>query len=72
MNVSKEVLNEIKMYQANDYDIKDETPAYVLLTRNKSTMMGHFLVFLFFGWWTFFLANVAYHFFCQQKKKVMK
>jgi len=72
MDVSKEVLAEIKMYQANDYEIKDETPAYILMTRNKATFMGHLLVFLVFGWWTFFLANLGYHFFSKEKKKVMK
>ena len=70
--IDKEVMNEIKLYQSQDYDICDETSEYFKLKKNKSTFGGHLLVFIFFGWWTFFIANIIYHFASIKTKKVMK
>lgn len=70
--MSKEIKEEVKMYITNDWDIEEETPEFVLLTRNKATGIGHLVVFLIFGWWTFFIGNVIYHFTSKQKKKIIK
>ena len=67
-----EVLREVKMYQSNDWDIKEETPEYFLLTRSEATMTGHILLLLFTGWWTLGLANVIYYFAKKKTKKIVK
>jgi len=61
----------VKMYQASDWEIKEETETYFLLTRNKSSAIGHILVFLLF-WWTLGLANLGYHLISKQTKKIVK
>ena len=70
--VSQEVLNEIKLYQSQDYDITDETPEYFKLKRNRATFIGHVLVFLFTVWWTFGIGNLIYWISKSQTKKIMK
>jgi len=67
-----EVLREVKMYQSNDWDIKEETPEYFLLTRSEATMTGHVLILLFTGWFTLGLANVIYYFAKKKTKKIVK
>mgnify|MGYP003425399698 FL=1 len=32
-----EALNQVKMYQANDWEVKEETPEYFLLKKNTGT-----------------------------------
>lgn len=71
MKMDKEVMQEVKMYQSNGWDIKEDTPYYVLLKRNTGTPMGHILV-LIFTWWTFGLSNLLYWAICNQTKKIMK
>ena len=72
MTMSKEVKDEVKMYVASGWDIKEETPELVLLKRNESSIGGHLLVLLFLGWWTFGIANLIYHLVMIQKKKILK
>lgn len=72
MAMSKEVERDVKLYLANDWDIKEETPEYVVLKRTETTGTGHVLVFLFLGWWTFGLANVIYWLVNRKTKKIMK
>lgn len=63
---------DVKMYIANDWNLKEETPEFFLLTRSSATFLKHLVLFLFFGWWTFGLANIIYYFAAKQKKKILK
>lgn len=71
MRWSKDVKDEVKLYVANDYEIKDETTEYVLMQKKTSSLLGH-IVILFFFWWTLGLANLAYWALAKKNKKVMK
>lgn len=66
-----EALNQVKMYQSNDWELVEETPEYFLLKKNTGTVAGHILLLIFF-WWTFGLANLAYWALSNKKKKVVK
>jgi len=66
-----DALADIKLYQASGWEVKEETGAYFLLTRNTSTVAGHLLVFIIF-WWTLGIANVLYHLFNKETKKIVK
>lgn len=66
-----EALNQVKMYQANDWELVEETPEYFLLKKNTGTATGHILLLIFF-WWTLGLANLAYWALNNKKKKVVK
>jgi hypothetical protein len=69
---NKEVMDEVKLYQANDYDIKEETPTYVLMQRNNATLGMHVLVFILTFWFTLGIGNIVYHLLAKKTKKVMK
>lgn len=66
------VLQELKIYQSNGWDVKDETPEYILLKRNTNTITGHILIGIFFGWWTLGFANFLYWLSGRKKKKIIK
>jgi hypothetical protein len=66
-----DALNQVKMYQANDWEVVEETPEYFLLKKNTGTAVGHILLIVFF-WWTFGLANLLYWALSNKKKKVVK
>jgi len=68
---SKELKEEIKMYMANDWEVNEETPSYVLLKRNKENKVVHIILAILF-WWLLFIPNILYHFLCKEKKKIMK
>jgi hypothetical protein len=68
----EEALKDVKLYMANDWDLKEETPEYFLLTRNEASTTGHILIGLFFGWWLFFIPNLIYYFLKKKKKKILK
>jgi len=70
--ISKELRTEIKMYQANSWEIFEETPEYVELRRNTSTGGGHLLVLLITFWFTLGIGNLIYYFMKKEKKKLMK
>ena len=70
--VSKEVMNEIKLYMAQDYEIKEETSTYVLMQKNTSSVGWHLLIALFLGWWLLFIPNIIYYLASFKKHKVMK
>lgn len=64
-------LAEVKLYQSNDWELKEETPEYFLLTKNTGTVGVHILLVVFF-WWTFGLANLLYWGLSQKTKKIVK
>lgn len=66
-----EAIKDMKMYLANDWQLKEETPEYFLLTRSKATVLIHILLALFF-WWILFIPNIIYHFTSIEKKKILK
>lgn len=68
----EEAIKDVKLYLANDWKLKEETPEFFLLTRNTSSKTGHFLIFLFFGWWTLGIVNLIYWFLKNEKKKIVK
>ena len=70
--LSKEVQQEIKMYQANDYEIGEETTAYIEMTKKNPQSVGMHILLLFF---TAGIGNVVYAIYkimTPKKKKVMK
>ena len=67
-----EALQQVKMYQANDWDLAEETPEYFLLRRNTASLGGHVLVFILTFWWTFGIGNLVYWLLSNKKKKVVK
>lgn len=67
----EKALNEVKMYQSNDWDLREETPEYFLLKRNTSTLGWHVLILLL-TWWTLGLCNLLYWLLSQQTKKIIK
>ena len=71
MENREKTLQEVKMYQSNDWELVEETPEYFLLKRNKHSFFIHLLLGIAF-WWTFGLVNLAYWFFKQEKKKIVK
>lgn len=68
---TKETLQEIKLLQANDYEIKDETAEYVLMEKKTSSFLGHLLLFVFF-WWTLGVVNLLYWLLSKKTKKILK
>ncbi len=68
----EEALKEVKMYQSNDWDLKEETPEYFLLRRNNATTGGHILVFLLTVWWTLGIGNLVYWLANRKTKKIIK
>lgn len=67
-----EALQQVKMYQANDWDLAEETPEYFLLKRNTASLGGHVLVFILTFWWTLGIGNLVYWLLSNKKKKVIK
>jgi len=63
-------LEQVKMYQANDWEVVEETPEYFMLKKNTATAVGHILLIIFF-WWTFGIANLLYWALSNKTKKVV-
>jgi len=63
---------DVKMYIANDWELKEETPDKFILKRSESTFGGHVLVFFLTAWFTFGIGNVIYHYSKQKKKIILK
>jgi hypothetical protein len=72
MVMNKDVQDQVKMYQANDYDIHEENLHYVVMRKNTASALGHLVVFIIFGWWTLGLANLIYWLASSKTKKIMK
>jgi hypothetical protein len=71
-NLAREkALADVKLYLANDWQLKEETPEFFLLTRYKASFTKHLILFIF-TWWTFGLANLIYHLVSTEKKKILK
>lgn len=70
MKKRDKALDQVKMYQASDWEIKEETPEYFLLKKNTATATGHILLVIFF-WWTLGLANLLYWALSNKTKKVV-
>ena len=68
----EEAKRDMKMYLANDWQLKEETPEYFLLTKNEASTTVHILIFVFSAWWTFGLGNIIYYFAKKKKKKIVK
>ena len=68
----EKALQEVKMYQSNDWDLKEETPEYFLLKRNGASIGGHVVVFLLTFWFTLGLGNIAYWLLSFKTKKIIK
>lgn len=68
----EEAKRDMKMYLANDWQLKEETPEYFLLKRNEGSTTGHILIFIFFGWWTMGVANFLYYLAKRKTKKIVK
>jgi len=68
----KEALDQVKMYQSNDWELKEETPEYFLLKKNTATFTGHLLVFIFTWWFTLGLGNLVYWLANNKTKKIVK
>ena len=67
----EEAIKDMKMYLANDWNLKEETPEYFLLTRNTASTTVHILLAFFFFWMAF-IPNIMYHFSKKEKKKILK
>ena len=65
----EEAKRDMKMYLANDWQLKEETPEYFLLTKNEASTGAHILIIIFFCW-TFGIANVIYYLAKNKKKKI--
>jgi len=68
----KEALAEVKMYQSNDWQLKEETPEYFVLKKNTATGVGHILVFIFTWWFSFGIGNLLYWAANNKTKKIIK
>ena len=67
----EKALLEVKMYQSNDWDLKEETPEYFLLTREKKA--NGWLVFL--GVCFYIIPGIVYYGIVKSmpdKKKIIK
>ena len=64
----EEALKDVKLYLANDWELKEETPEFFILKRNEASKTVH--IILFFT--TCLIGNLVYHFLSIKTKKIMK
>ena len=67
----EEAIKDMKMYLANDWQLKEETPEFFLLKRNTASTGIHIVLALFF-WWLAFIPNIVYHYVKKETKKILK
>ena len=57
---------QIMMYQARGYYCltkDDKTYTAIMEKKGKQSLLAHFLVFIFFGWWLLFVPNLLLYFY---------
>ena len=67
----EDAIKDMKMYLANDWQLKEETPEYFLLKKNTASTGIHIVLAIIF-WWLAFIPNVIYHYSKKEKKKILK
>ncbi len=67
----EEAIRDMKMYMANDWNLKEETPEYFLLTRSTASTTVHIILAVCFCY-LFFIPNIIYHYSKKEKKKILK
>jgi hypothetical protein len=67
----EKALNDVKLYLANDWKLKEETPEYFLLERNEATTAAHVIIFCL-TFYTFGIVNILFHFLKRKTKKIVK
>lgn len=61
----KEFETEVEDKATEGYRLVSKTDRQaVLVKRNVGGLVGHFVVLLLTGWWTFLLGNVGYALYC--------
>jgi hypothetical protein len=68
----QDALDQVKMYQSNDWELREETPEYFVLRKNTGTLGGHILVFILTWWFTFGIGNLIYWLANNKTKKIVK
>ena len=64
-------LQDVKLYLANDWNLKEETPEYFLLERQEQKMWVHVVLAMVF-WWLLFIPNIIYWYVSKKTKKILK
>jgi len=64
----EEAIKEMKMYQANGWELKEETPEFFLLNRNEASTVVQIILFFF----TCGIGNLIYHLMSKKTKKILK
>lgn len=64
-------LSDVKLYLANDWNLKEETPEYFLLERQEQKMWVHVVLAMVF-WWLLFIPNIIYWYVSKKTKKILK
>lgn len=64
-------LEQVKLYQSNDWELVEETPEFFLLKKNTATAGGHVLVLILTFWFTLGLGNLIYWAVSNKKRKVI-
>lgn len=71
MKYDKDVIQEIKLWQSQDYEIDKETETYILMKKNDSKAGWHILLAILF-FWLLFVPNLLYYILSNKKHKIMK
>ena len=67
----KKANEDVKLYIASGWSIKEETKESYILVLDKASFIGHLLILVIFGWWTFFIPNILYHFLSKEEKEIL-
>jgi len=65
-------LQDVKLWLANDWNLKEETPEYFLLTRRKQSIGLHIVIFFFTFWFSLGIFNLLYFLLSKKSKKIIK
>ena len=61
----KEFESEVEDKITEGYKLKSKTDRQAILSKpSLGSPLGHIVVFILFGWWTFFIANLGYAAYC--------